>query len=183
MEDLSLHILDIVENSIDAGADRIEIRILEDIKGDLFLIGIKDNGRGMDEETIKMVIDPFFTTKTTRRVGLGLPFLAQAAKECNGDLSITSDKGLGTTVTAHFQHSHIDRKPLGDISATIIVLIAAHPDIDLIFEFKRDNSYYCLNTEEIRRDLGGVPINTPKVLKLIKEDIVEGLKITGGIHE
>jgi anti-sigma regulatory factor (Ser/Thr protein kinase) len=176
MEDLSLHILDIVENSIAAGATRIEIRIVEDVKKDIFSIEIKDNGKGISEGILKKVTDPFYTTRTTRRVGLGLPFLSQSAKEAEGDISIESEEGVGTTVYAYFKHSHIDRKPLGNIVDTLIVLIAGNPDIDFFYEHKRDDNTYSIDTKEIRSELGGIPLNSPMVIKIIKEDVQDGLK-------
>lgn len=176
MEDLSLHILDIVENSIEAGADTVEIRLAEDTVKDLLSIEIKDNGRGMDEETAKMVTDPFYTTKTVRRIGLGLPFLKQAAHECEGEFTISSEKGRGTTISACFRRSHIDRKPLGDMGATIMVLIAGNPDINFVFRYKRDDYDYVLDTKEIRDELDGIPINSPEVLAIIRKDIDNGLK-------
>lgn len=175
VEDLSLHILDVVENSIEAGADTVDILLEEDTAGDRLLLIIRDNGKGMDERTMKMVTDPFFTTKTVRRVGLGIPFLRQASQECDGDFSIHSAEGKGTTVSASFRHSHIDRKPLGDIGATIIVLIAGNPNIDFTFRYKKDGHSYELDTKEIREQLDDVPINSPEVLKLLKKDVERGL--------
>ncbi len=139
MEDLSLHILDIVENSIAASANRIEILIVEDTHRDLLSLEIRDNGSGMDEEARKKALDPFFTTRTTRRVGLGLPLLAQAARESGGNLEIDSQPGRGTTVRAVFQLSHPDRKPLGDIAETLRTLLAGRPDLDLQFQYQRDS--------------------------------------------
>lgn len=176
MEDLSLHILDIAENSIEAGAKRIEIAVEENPKDDLLIMEVRDNGRGMDGATMKAVTDPFFTTKTVRRVGLGLPFLKQAAEECEGRFSIESEKGKGTTVSVSFRNSHLDRKPLGDMAASIMVLIAGNPGVDVVFTFKKDGYTYRLDTREIRAELEEVPINSPEVLKLIREDIDEGLK-------
>jgi DNA mismatch repair ATPase MutL len=178
MEDLSLHILDIAENSIRAGANSIRIKIIEDTKKDLFLIELVDNGKGMDEDTIKMSLDPFYTTKTTRRVGLGIPLLGQTARECNGNMSITSQKGKGTTITADFQYTHIDRKPLGDIAETLIVLIVSNPEIDFIFEHRRNKHIYSLDTAEIKEQLEDVPINTPDVIKFIKDGISKWLNDT-----
>ena len=171
MEDLSLHILDIVENSIRAGASKIKILILEDIKANLLLLEICDNGKGMDEEMVKRACDPFYTTKSVRRVGLGLPLLAQTARECGGDLEIETGQGKGSTVTARFQHDHIDRKPMGDIEKTMTVLIVSHPDIDFIFEHKKGNSSYTLDTADLKGQLDGIPINNPEVIKFIKNDI------------
>lgn len=136
MEDLSLHILDIAENSVSAGAKRVEIVIHEDAKNDLLTVEINDDGSGMDEETIKKAHDPFFTTKTTRRVGLGIPLLAQAAREAGGYIEITSKKGQGTHIKATFQYGHIDRKPLGDIEETLKTLIIACPGVNFVFEHK-----------------------------------------------
>jgi len=178
MEDLSLHILDIVENSITAGASNIRIKINEDAKENLLLIEISDNGRGMDEEMLKNALDPFHTTRTTRNVGLGIPFLAEAAREAGGDISIKSVKGEGTTITAVFRHDHIDRKPLGDIAKTLIVIIASNPHIDIVFEHKRNASEYILNTAEVKKELDGVPINTPRVIKAIENDLKEWFNST-----
>lgn len=171
-----MHILDIVENSIGAGASRIEIRINEDLKKDILSVEIKDNGRGIDAETLKKVADPFYTTRTTRKVGLGLSLLSQSAKEAGGDFTITSGKGIGTIVHAYFKHSHIDRKPLGNIADTLIVLIAGNPDIDFVYEHKKDDKVYSIDTKEIRAELEGVPLNSPEVIKVLREDIRMGIK-------
>jgi len=167
VEDLSLHILDIVENSIKAKASRIEIKVVEDIGKDLLTIEIKDNGQGIDEETIKKVFDPFFTTRTTRRVGLGLPLLSQAARESGGDIEIESEVGRGTRVKATFGYSHIDRKPLGNMEATLTTLIAGNPEVDFIYEHKKDELEYRLDTKEIR---AGVIRKSNKVVKERKQD-------------
>ena len=138
MEDLSLHILDIVENSVAAAADRIEILIDEDTRNDRLSLEIRDNGRGMDEATRKKALDPFYTTRTTRRVGLGLPLLAQAAREAGGTFELESEPGRGTLVKAVFQLSHPDRKPLGDIAATLQTILSGRPDLDLHFQYIKD---------------------------------------------
>lgn len=137
MEDLSLHILDVAENSIAAGAKRIEIRIIENAKKDLLSIEIEDDGRGMDEETLKKVFEPFFTTRKTRRVGLGLSLFCQAARETGGNVTIGSTIGKGTVVKATFKHSHPDRRPFGDIDKTMKVLCAGNPEIQFIFKCKK----------------------------------------------
>ena len=136
MEELSLHILDIVENSVAARADLIEIIISEDKKKDLLSIEIIDNGEGMDKKTVKKALDPFYTTKTVRRFGLGLPLLSEAAKAADGRFSIKSKIGEGTKIKADFQYSHIDRQPLGNIGQTIITLVMGNPEIDLIYVHK-----------------------------------------------
>lgn len=181
MEDLSLHILDISENSIRAGATEIGIEIVENVKENILLIEIHDNGKGMSEEMVKQVSDPFFTTKTTRRIGLGIPFLIQAARETMGDVDIKTGKGKGTTITARFQYNHIDRKPLGDMEKTMSVLIASNPDIDFSFHHIRNNRSFTLKTAEIRKKLEGIPINAPQVIKYIKDDIREWLNETKSI--
>jgi signal transduction histidine kinase len=152
MEDLSLHILDIVENSIAAMAGRIEIRVEEDQARDLVTIEIKDDGNGMDEQTLKKALDPFFTTRTTRRVGLGLSLLAQAARDSEGTFDLSSKPGEGTTVNATFRLSHPDCKPLGDIGQTMQVLITGHPEIEFLYEHKKDNSIYHFDTRETGRE-------------------------------
>ena len=152
MEDLSLHILDIVENSIAAMASRIEIRVEEDQARDLVTIEIKDDGNGMDEQTLKKALDPFFTTRTTRRVGFGLSLLAQAARDSEGAFDLSSRPGEGTTVNATFRLSHPDCKPMGDIGQTMQVLITAHPEIEFLYEHKKDNSIYHFDTRETGRE-------------------------------
>jgi anti-sigma regulatory factor (Ser/Thr protein kinase) len=177
LEDLSLHILDIAENSIAAGAAKIEIAIDEDTRRNLLLLRITDDGKGLDEETRQKVLDPFYTTRQTRRVGLGLPLLAQAAREAEGDISVQSQEGKGTTVTATFVHDHIDRKPLGNIADTLIALIAAKgPDIDIVYEHRRNGGGFLLDTHDIKEELQDVPIDNPGVLKYLKETITSGLK-------
>jgi anti-sigma regulatory factor (Ser/Thr protein kinase) len=174
MQDISLHILDIAENSIDAGATRIEIKIKEDLKNDRFILIIKDNGKGM--EVGKKTKDPYFTCKTGKKFGLGIPFLAQAAEECNGRFSLSSEKGKGTTVVAEFQRSHIDLKPLGDMGATMTTLICGHPEIDYLFLYEKNGQSFSFDTKELKQELDGVPVNLPEVLKFIKEEINEGLR-------
>ena len=148
MEDLSLHILDIAENSISGSAKRIEIRINEDQAKDLLTIEIRDDGKGMDEQTLQKALDPFFTTRTTRKVGLGLSLLAQATRETDGKVELDSIPGKGTTVKATFRASHPDCKPMGDIHETIRTLVAGHPGIDFLYEHKKNNSLYCFDTRE-----------------------------------
>jgi len=139
MEDLSLHILDIVENSIAASASRVEILIVEDTQQDRLSLEIRDNGKGMDAQTQERALDPFFTTGTTRRVGLGLPLLVQAARQSGGTCQIDSRTGQGTTVKAVFQLSHPDRKPLGDVLQTLRTILWGRPELDLEYEHRRDS--------------------------------------------
>jgi anti-sigma regulatory factor (Ser/Thr protein kinase) len=176
MEDLSLHILDIAENSVAARADKIEIRISEDIKKDLLSVEIIDNGIGMDKETQKKSIDPFYTTKTVRRFGFGLSLLREAAKAANGHFSIQSEKGEGTRIKVDFQYSHIDRKPLGDIGQTIITIVIGNPEIDLIYMHKKNNQKYSLDTRKIKARLKEAPINSPAGIRMIRDDLKKDTK-------
>jgi len=146
-----LHILDIVENSVRAHAKKIEIKIIEEKKKDLLTIEIIDDGKGMDKKTLKNVLDPFFTTKNIKRVGLGLSLLAQSAEESGGSIKIESKPGQGTKVKAVFGYSHIDRKPLGDVNESLKVLIAANPDINFIYEYQKDNANYYPDTKGIKK--------------------------------
>lgn len=143
-----MHILDIAENSIASSAGRIEIRIEEDTGRDVLTIEIKDDGKGMDEQTLQKTLDPFFTTRTTRRVGLGLPLLAQAARQTDGKIELDSKPGQGTTVKATFSLSHLDRQPMGDMQETIRTLVAGHPEIDFLYEHKTNDSIYHFDTRE-----------------------------------
>ncbi|MGD0281239.1 MAG: ATP-binding protein [Dissulfurispiraceae bacterium] len=177
MEDLSLHMLDIAENSIDAGATKIDIIIKESSAEDRLTFSICDNGRGMDSETLEKASDPFFTTKKVRkrRFGLGIPLLKQAAEECNGAFSLESSPGKGTLIKVVFQRSHIDRKPLGNIGATMAVLISGHPEIDFTLTYVMDDFSYQFDSRATKEALDGVPINLPDVLKLIQGDINEAV--------
>jgi signal transduction histidine kinase len=137
MQDISLHILDITENSINAGASRIEIEIVEDVQGDLLTVEIRDNGQGMDEEMVRRAPDPFYTSKAGKRVGLGISLLAQAAREGGGSFHIESEPDGGTSLVARFTLSHPDRKPLGDVDGTVRMLQLTHPEITFEYKFVR----------------------------------------------
>lgn len=179
MEDLSLHILDIAENALKAEATRIEIRIDEDMAQDLLRLQIIDNGRGMDEEMVKSVTDPFVTSRTERRVGLGLPLLAEAANMSGGKIQISSSPGIKTTIDVTFVHNNIDRKPLGDIGKTIIMLISGNPEVDFKYCHRLNDKKYYLDTIALKEHLQEVPMNHPEVIKLIREDIKQGLQELG----
>ena len=176
MLELALHILDIVENSTRAGAKLVDIRIIEDTKKDKFSLEIADNGNGMNDDTLKKVLDPFYTTKDVRDIGLGLPMLFQAVKLTEGHFDITSKEGEGTKVVAEFRYSHIDRQPLGDIASTLMALIAGNPEVDFVYTHQKDSKEYTLDTRDIRKEIEDIPINNVEVLKFIKEDIKKGLE-------
>jgi len=175
VRELSLHILDALENSVEAGATRIELLIEEDLQKDALTISIKDNGRGMTEEFSRQVLDPFVTTRTTRHVGLGLPLFAAAARRCNGDLRIQSALGVGTTVTAVFQHSHIDRAPLGDIASSLMAVILSERPVDIEYRHRVDGRTFELDTADVRRELGSVPLSHPWVRQWLESVLAEGL--------
>jgi len=170
-----LHILDIVENSIKAEARKIAVTIEESKKKDLISVKIEDDGKGMDKKTKARALDPFFSTKKERRIGLGLSLLREAAKAAGGRFSLESKPNEGTRVEATFQASHIDTKPLGDISQTLITLIMGNPGVDFAYSHTTDESDFSMDTAEIKAQLNGIPIHSPEVLNIIKNKIKEGL--------
>ena len=176
MLELSLHILDIAENSIRARARRVVIAMTEDGEADRLTLEVRDDGKGMTGEERKRALDPFYTTKKVRRVGLGLPMLAQAAANTGGSLEIESNPEAGTTVRVVFGLRHIDRQPLGDLPGTIVALVAGNPDIRFVYRHQRDGRVYTLDTDEIKREIEDVPINHIEVLKFIRHDVEDGLK-------
>ena len=179
MQDFSLHILDIAENSIGAGAKRIEIKVEEDSKKDVLTIEINDDGKGMSQEMVTKVLDPFVTTRTTRKVGLGLSLFAQAARACNGEVHIESKLNKGTRLTGTFQLSHIDLKPWGSMVNTLITLIVGNPEIDFFYQHKKDNFEYILDTKMVKKELGEVPIFNPEVINVLRDDLKNNLNQIG----
>lgn len=169
MRELSLHVLDIVQNSITAGATLVAIGVQEDTGSDSLVIRIEDNGRGMTSEQLQKVQDPFYTTRTTRKVGMGIPLFRMAAQMAGGDLEIASLPGEGTCVTASFGLSHIDRMPLGDMRDTMLTLIRLNPALDFVYTYDRDGAGWQLDTRELRTVLDEVPLDTPEVLEWIRE--------------
>ena len=183
MPEISLNILDVAENSTRAGASLITICISADCKADRLSVVIKDNGCGMTPEQVAHVTDPFFTTRTTRKVGLGVPFFKYAAESTGGSFSIESQPGKGTVVTAVFVLSHIDRMPLGDITSTIHTLILCHPDLDFLYTYQYDEKSFTLDTREFRTILGDIPLNTPEISSYIWDYLTENkLETDGGAN-
>jgi anti-sigma regulatory factor (Ser/Thr protein kinase) len=176
MLELSLHILDIVENSTRAGAKTVYIAIIEDTNRDVLSVEIKDDGSGMSQDVLERVSDPFYTTKTVRKVGLGIPMLVHAAERTNGKFRIESKGGKGTIVAAEFKLSHIDRQPLGDIISTLITLIAGNTDVDFVYRHQHNDRVFILDTRDVKKEIEDVPINHPDILLFIKQYIEEGLK-------
>lgn len=176
MKELSLHILDIVQNSISAGASLVEIEIIQNTNKDEFILQIEDNGHGIDKEMLRKIKDPFFTTRTTRKIGLGIPLLKAAAERCKGELSIESEVGKGTKVIASFIDSNIDRAPLGNMWDTLAGLIICSEKIDFVYKHSYNEKIFMLDTREIKKTLQEVPITSPDVLEWIREYIKEGIK-------
>ena len=182
MTELSLNVLDIAENSTRANAKLIEISITANTTTDLLSISIKDDGCGMSKEQLQNVCDPFYTTRTTRKVGLGLSMFKLAATNSGGDFTIDSKLGEGTIVNASFSLSNIDRMPLGDITSTIHTLITMHLDTDFLYTYTYNDKSFSLNTKEFREILGDVSFNIPEVSNYIKEYLIENKNdVDGGI--
>lgn len=163
MRELSLNILDIAQNSITANASLITVEIAENTREHSLLIGIYDNGKGMSEEQVKSVIDPFFTTRTTRKVGMGIPLFKMAAEMTGGNLSITSELSVGTKVRAVFKTDSVDFTPLGDVCSTLVMFITMNTDRDFIYKRSVDGNEFLLDTREIKSILGDVPLDTAEV--------------------
>ena len=179
MQELSMHILDIVQNSLAAGATRVEIRIREALAEDLLMIEVRDNGRGISQEVLSRVMDPFFTSRTTREVGLGLSLFKEATERTGGYLEVHSEEGKGTWVIARFHLDHFDRAPLGDMGETLGVLISGNPEVDFFYEHRVDGQIYFLETREMREILGPVGLDDPSVLDFVRQGIQIGLKKIG----
>ncbi len=174
MKDLSLHLLDLAMNSIRAHATFIEIELMELEEKNLLIIHLKDNGDGMSEETVTQVKSPFFTTRSTRKVGLGLSLLSAMATHCRGDVYISSKLGEGTTVTLKVQLNHMDRPPFGDIHSTIRSLIYLEPTIDFKYYHQRNDEHYEFETRQVRKVIGKLPINYPSVMEWIQNELKMG---------
>lgn len=176
MNDLSLYLLDIAQNSIAAKADIIEITIVEDFDGNRLELTIKDNGTGMSDEVIQLVADPFYTTRTTRRVGLGIPFLKMAANLANGDLEISSELGKGTIIKTWFELNNVNTPPLGDITETLFILMI-HPEIkDLKYVHRYQMDTFEFSSSTIKDILDGVPFTEPSVMTYLKSYLNDNIK-------
>lgn len=180
MPELALHILDLVQNSVSAGATRVVVTIAWDTSADTLLISIEDDGKGMPPELLARVASPFTTTRTTRKVGLGIPMFKANAELTGGSFDIESEVGVGTRMTANFVLSSIDRPPLGDMPSTMVSLVVANPEFHFHLEYAVDKEAFVFDTEEIRQVLGGVPLDTPEVLSWIEGYIQEGMESLHG---
>ena len=176
-----MHIMDILQNSTRAKANNITLEVLENHDADTLTLIFKDDGCGMSAEMVEKVTNPFFTTRTTRKVGLGLPLLKQNTEMTGGSMTIKSEVGVGTTVTAVFGLTHLDRPPMGDLAGTMVLTIAAHPEIYFILHFQRvkdgaEQTDYILDTDELYEALDGVSMQEPEVMAYIKEMVEENLR-------
>ena len=181
MRELSLNVMDVAQNSVRAQASVVRITVNESDRDDRLSIEIADNGCGMTAEQVQQVIDPFFTTRTTRKVGLGVPLFKLSAEQTGGSFDIQSSPGVGTTTTAVYVKSHVDMTPLGDINSTVKILIQCNPDIDFVFTHSTDNGSFTLDTRELREVLEDVSLDTPDVLQWIADYLEENSKsIYGG---
>lgn len=182
MKEISLHILDIIQNSITAGASLIRISIRISNPKDTIAVEIEDNGCGMDSETARRVQSPFVTSRITRKVGLGIPMFKESALRTGGSFSLSSEKGKGTVVSASYGLSNIDRAPLGDITGVVYTMVISNPGLDFLFEYSVDDNHFAFDTRELRTVLGEVPLNTPDVAIWIKDYLNEGMKeLFGGV--
>jgi hypothetical protein len=175
MEDLGAHIVDIVANSVTAGARNVHLTLAEDRDRDLLTLQIVDDGKGMDQEMASHVADPFFSTKTGRKVGLGIPLLKGTAELCDGRFYLKSEVGKGTEIFASFRLSHPDLPPLGNLKDTFLILIVSNPDVDFLLDGRIKGKDFVLDTKEVRAELGPVPINHPAVIRFLSNYLDESL--------
>ena len=174
MREISLHILDIAQNSSTANASLVEITVDENEKADTLSVIIADNGKGMSEEMVKNVVDPFTTGRTTRKVGLGIPLIKMAAENTGGSFNLESKLGVGTTLTAVFVLCSIDRQPLGDMAETMLGMVTSYENVDFLYVHKVNENEFILDTREIKKILGGVSLSEPDVYMWLSEYLKEG---------
>lgn len=175
MRELALHLLDIAHNSVSARARNITITVIEDVQADRLRLAVEDDGCGMDAETVQRVVDPFVTSRTTRSVGLGIPLLKAAAEACDGSLKISSQPGIGTRIDIDFQHSHIDRMPLGDVAETILTLVIGCPDVHWRLVYQYGEGVFEFDDAPIKETLDGIPLTEPSVLGYLRALIRDGI--------
>ncbi|MFR7766471.1 MAG: ATP-binding protein [Lachnospiraceae bacterium] len=181
MKEISLNILDVAQNSLRANATEINILVFFDTAADRLTVSIKDNGCGMSQEFVSRVLDPFTTTRTTRRVGP--PLFRQSALEAGGDFSIESREGKGTEVSAWFRTSHIDRMPLGDLAGTVTTLLNANDSVRYILVYRVDDREFVFDTEQAKKILQDVPLSAPEVAAFLEDYIKQGINSTNGGNE
>ncbi|MEN6435846.1 MAG: ATP-binding protein [Anaerolineaceae bacterium] len=175
MRELTLHLLDLAANSVSALSQNICIEVVEDTISDRLCMSVKDDGKGMSAEMVSKVCDPFVTTRTTRKVGLGIPLLKAAAEACNGSFKIESEPGAGTYVEAEFQRSHIDRMPLGDLAATFLTLLIGTPEVHWIFRYKVNDKEFLFDDSPVKKELGDIPLSEPLVINFLRVYLSDGI--------
>lgn len=173
MRELSLNVLDIAQNSVAAGASLIEIALTEEPEKHSLAISIRDNGKGMTPQQVAAVEDPFFTTRTTRKVGMGVPLFKLAAEQTGGSLTIQSEVGAGTDITAYFRTDHLDFTPVGDMASTMTALITMNLHIDFVYRRTYGEKSFTVDTRELKKILGEVPLNEPSIAQWITQFINE----------
>lgn len=171
-----MHILDIVQNSISAGATLVTLTVDESPAEDLLTIAVGDNGRGMTPEQVSRLADPFFTSRTTRRVGMGIPLLMDSARQSGGDVRIESEPGKGTEVTAVFGYSNIDRPPLGDVANALMLLVSSNPDLDFLFTYRYDGEEYLFNTADVREIFGEDALENLTIIRNLEKMIKDNMR-------
>lgn len=177
-----MHILDLVQNSIEAQASEVWLHINEMISTDALMIKIGDNGRGMNQETVDRVVSPFVTTRTTRKVGLGLPLISMSTLRSDGFMVIESEVGKGTTVTAVYRYGHWDRPPLGDMVQTVKALLVANPGLDFTYKHTVDGNSFTISARELSEILGDIPFDQPDVLLWLEDYLAQGIgNLYGGV--
>ncbi len=175
MEELSLHIMDVLQNSLGAGATRIEVEIEEDRERDRLVIRVKDNGKGMNKEELERVQDPFYTTKRDIGVGLGIPMFKWVAEHCDGSFRMESAPGEGTLVEAEMRLSHIDRPPMGNLVDTLLGTVISSPHVRFIIKYKSPRGEFSFDSQEVKEILGDVPLSSAGVVKFLKDYFSENL--------
>jgi hypothetical protein len=176
MDEICAHIMDIAANALTAGAANIAISVKVDHSRNLLLVTFKDDGKGMNEETVKKVTDPFFSTKKGKRVGLGIPLLKGTAETCGGQFNLTSKPGEGVDISVSFQLDHPDLPPLGSLKDTILVLVVGNPHVDFLFTVTEDAKTFVFNTAEVKTIIGDMPVNHPEVMKFLTDFLDEKLQ-------
>jgi len=176
MKELAMHVYDLMENSTAAGSKDVTLTIRDSLADNDFHFTIVDNGKGMSPEFLARVTDPYTTSRTTRKVGLGLPLIKMNTENCGGGMKLTSALGRGTTLEFWFQHDHWDRPPMGDLTGTLVMLVSQHEDIHFVIRYVTDRGEYTFDTDEVREALGGMTMNNVEIIGMLKEMVSENLR-------
>ncbi len=171
MAELCLHIIDVVQNSTAADAENVKIQLKDSQKEDLILIAVTDDGCGMDQQTLENVQNPFYTTKSGKKVGLGIPLLKAGSFDCDGSFHMQSTPGQGTNVSSTFKRSHIDTPPVGDVNDTIFTLIVGTDQCNIEFDYTTDKGAFCISIAEVKDQVGDVPLTHPEIIGFLREYI------------